>query len=336
MRTNVGRTRPDPVGQQTDLFQYDLLVVGDANPDVIVEGDDVVPEFGQIEKLVARVRLEVGGSSAIAAVAAARLGLRTAFASVVGDDLWGRFILEQLGQRGVDVRWCRRDPDQPTGLTIILSGPDDRAILTAPGTIHALTADQVDRAALVGARHLHVGGAFLQPRLLAGLPRLLADARKLGVTTSLDPNWDPSGRWDLREMLPYLDLLLPNEAEARALTGAATTEHAAKTLLDAMPPGALVVVKCGEAGALACSEERTIAFAGYKVRSIDAIGAGDTFDAALIAALIRGLEPEAALCMANAAGALSTRAAGGTAAHPTWTEVETLVAHERGGASLLP
>jgi sugar/nucleoside kinase (ribokinase family) len=328
---NVGRSGPTADG-------CDLLVVGDANPDVIVEGDDVVPAFGQVEKLVDGIRLEVGGASAIAAAAGARLGLRTAFASLVGDDLWGRFMLEQLARRGVDVRWCRVDPDRSTGVTVILSGPGDRAILTAPGAIHALTAERVDRGALAGTRHLHVGGAFLQPRLLDGLPPLLADARASGTTTSLDPNWDPSGRWDLRAILPHLDLLLPNEAEARALTGTATVDDAARILIDAMPPGALVVVKAGEAGVLARGDGgdgEAIRYAGYRVRSVDAIGAGDTFDAALIAGLLRGLEPAVAVRMANAAGALSTMAAGGTAAQPSWPEVEAFVASDPDGGMRL-
>jgi sugar/nucleoside kinase (ribokinase family) len=140
----------------------------------------------------------------------------------------------------------------------------------------------------------------------------------------------------LGALLPHLDLLLPNEAEATALTGAATVEDATRILVGAMPPGAFVAVKCGAAGAIARGDGEMVRCAGYRVPSIDAIGAGDTFDAALIAGLIRGLDPAAAVRMANAAGALSTTAAGGTAGQPTWAEAELLAAREPDGPTPPP
>ena len=88
-----------------------------------------------------------------------------------------------------------------------------------PGTIPTLRADAV-RAALAatGARHLHVASYFLQPSLAAELPGLLADARAAGVTVSLDTNWDPAERWaGVLDLLPLVDVLLPNLSELRAL-----------------------------------------------------------------------------------------------------------------------
>jgi hypothetical protein len=88
---------------------FDLLVLGDANPDLIVRGD-VIPEFGQAEKLVDGADLVIGGSGAIAACGAARLGLRVAFSGVVGDDVFGRFMLDALAERGVDTTGLVVDP----------------------------------------------------------------------------------------------------------------------------------------------------------------------------------------------------------------------------------
>src|SRR6478752_1686362 len=117
---------------------FDLLVVGDCNPDLLLVGGDVVPEFGQREKLVESARLVVGGSAAIAACGAARLGLDTAFVGAVGDDLLGTFMLDALADRGVDVSGCMVDPAVPTGVTVAMVRDDDRAILTAPRAIPAV------------------------------------------------------------------------------------------------------------------------------------------------------------------------------------------------------
>src|SRR5438093_10787422 len=124
------------------MADFDLLVLGDANPDLIVRGD-VTPQFGQAEKLVDQADLVIGGSGGIAACGAARLGLRVAFAGVVGDDQFGRFMLDAMAARDIDVSACRVEPTLPTGASVILSGGSDRAILTAIGTMDRLRADDL-------------------------------------------------------------------------------------------------------------------------------------------------------------------------------------------------
>jgi sugar/nucleoside kinase (ribokinase family) len=133
----------------------DLLVLGDCNPDLILSEPDLTPAFGQVETLVDEAELTIGGSGAIMACAAARLGLRTAIAGVVGDDLFGRMI-DALAARGVDTRGVVVDPAAQTGLTVILSRTGDRAILTFPGSIAALDVDRIDPDLLQQARHVHV------------------------------------------------------------------------------------------------------------------------------------------------------------------------------------
>ena len=113
----------------------DLLVVGEINPDVVVSDPDPTPVFGQAERFVEAIRLSIGSSSAITACGAARLGLRVAMVGVVGDDALGRYMLEALADRGVNVAACRVDAGRPTGASVILGNGEDRAILTATGTI---------------------------------------------------------------------------------------------------------------------------------------------------------------------------------------------------------
>src|SRR3954462_10978771 len=114
---------------------FDVLVLGDCNPHPVLLGEGEEAAFGPGEEPVDKASLAIGGSGAIFACGAARLGLRTAFASVVGDDVFGRFMLDALGQRGVDTRGVLVDAHRPTGITVVLSKPGDRAMLTAPGTI---------------------------------------------------------------------------------------------------------------------------------------------------------------------------------------------------------
>ena len=315
--------------QQTEHHaEPDLLVIGDCNPDVLVLGDDVVPEFGQQEKLVGSISLVVGGSAAITAVAAARLGLRVSLAAVVGADPAGEFMLAQLASEGIDTQAVIVRPGLATGMTVALSNGADRAIITATGAMTSLTADDVPRALLAGARHLHVSSYFLLEQSLGpGLAGLLAEARACGTTTSLDTNWDPAGRWggdQLREVLAQTDVLMPNAEEACRLSGQPTVEAALPVLTSAV---AKVVIKLGASGALSADGsllQRVAPPDGLAGELIDATGAGDCFNAGLIAGLLRGLDLAAATRLGCAAGSASTRAAGGTAAAPNLAAALTL------------
>jgi len=292
-------------------------VVGDCNPDVLVLGDDVTPAFGQQEKLVDGIWMVVGGSAAITAVAAARLGLSVALVAAVGADPAGDFMLGQLAREGVGIAAVAVHDTAPTGMTVALSRGADRAILTAPGAVASLTAQDVPAALLARARHVHVSSYFLLERSLGpGLAAVLAAARAAGATTSLDTNWDPAGKWGddhLHAALAQTDVLLPNETEALRIAGAPALPAAAGALTAA---GRRLVVKLGERGAL-CADGPVWHRAELPpVTPVDATGAGDCFNAGLIGGLLRGLALPDAAALGCAVGALSTQAAGGTASSP--------------------
>jgi len=311
----------------------DVLVVGEINPDIIVSATDPTPVFGQVERVVDAVRLTIGSSSAIFACAMARLGLRTAIVGVVGDDALGRFMLESLAAHGIDVSACQVDPVQSTGASVILTRGGDRAILTATGTIgtldvRALPVDLVGRA-----RHVHVGAYFLQRASWRHLPAFFRRAQLAGLTTSVDCNWDPSGRWDrgLGDLLPFTDVFMPNAAEALHLTGRAQVDEAARDLarrraafgpetLDAMR-ALTVAVKCGAKGAIAIRGEEVVTCPALPVNAVDATGAGDTFDAGFVFAWLSGLTLTQTLEFAVACGSLSTERIGGTEGQPTVEQV---------------
>jgi len=306
---------------------FDLVVLGDVNPDLILRGGDVVPAFGQAERLVDEATLTVGGSGAITACAAARLGLRVAICGVVGDDLFGRAMLEQLAARGVDVAGVAVDAHRPTGVTVVLSAGDDRAILTSPGTIGDLRRELLDDELLTSARHVHVASYFLQRGLVADLPDLFAAVRAAGASTSVDPNWDPSETWDggLLDLLRVTDVFLPNAMEATRLARTSDLETAARALAD---KGDVVVVKNGPHGALAAVGGDLTRAAAPDLRPVDTTGAGDAFDAGLIAGLLGGRDLAGALRIANVAGALTTQTPGGVDGLPTMDEVLAILGEE--------
>jgi sugar/nucleoside kinase (ribokinase family) len=295
----------------------DLVVVGDCNPDILVAGGDVTPEFGQREKLVDRISLAIGGSAAITAVAAARLGLRVALVAAVGDDPVGRFLLGQLSAEGVDVSAMPVRAGVPTGATVALSRGQDRAILTATGAMTTLTAADVPAALVSTARHLHVGSYFLVENSLGpGLAELFARARAAGVTTSLDTNWDPAERWgggQLGGILAQTGVLMPNEAEALRISGTGSLAEAAAALTAS---GSRLAVKRGAGGALcvdgAGGAQHTVVLP--PVPAVDTTGAGDCFNAGLITGLLRGLDLPRAAALGCAVAAASTGAMGGTGA----------------------
>ena len=310
----------------------DLLVVGDVNADLVLRGGDLVPAFGQREQLVEEATLVLGGSGAIVAAGAARLGLRVAMSGCVGDDVLGRAMVEAL--EGVDVSAIRR-VDAPTGISVGLARPGDRAVLTALGALASFRAEDVPDSLLRSARWVHVASPFLQP----GLDVAAIAARAAG-TTSLDPGWDPADRWELE--WEGFDVLLPNAQEARRLAGEEDVEAAARRLAERGP---LVVVKLGAEGALAAGGDgAAVAGAGAsspegapsagavvrvgapRVDPVDATGAGDSFDAGFLAARLAGEGLAGALALGCACGALSTRAPGGTAGQPTLADARSFMA----------
>jgi len=299
------------------MKSYDILAAGEINPDLVLTGD-VTPAFGQAEKLVDSASFSIGSSSAIFACGAARLGLKVGFIGVCGDDLFGHFMLDEMGRRQVDVAPVIVDASVSTGMSVILSTASDRAILTHIGSMDCLRAEQVTDELLSRFRHLHVASYFLQTALQPGLPDLFRRARALGLTTSLDPNWDPSGEWrGFDDLLPYVNVFLPNENEALALTGAANEEQALARLAQKCP---WVAIKLGPRGAIAGQGTLTASSPALKVHVVDTTGAGDSFDGGFLYGFLHGWSLERALKLGAACGSLSTRKAGGTTVQATLEE----------------
>ncbi|MGP9504345.1 carbohydrate kinase family protein [Specibacter sp. AOP5-B1-6] len=305
----------------------EVLVVGDANPDLLLTGD-VVPRFGQAEQLLDSADLVLGGSAGIVAAGLSRLGIATALAAAVGRDQFGEFVLDSLKEREVDISAVAVRDNISTGVSVVLSQANDRAILTLPGTIPTLSIEAVQEAVdQLAPRHVHFASYFLQPALSSQLPGLLDWLRHQGITTSLDTNWDPAERWQgLADVLTKVDYVIPNLEESFAISSTfaghpVTDLDEAGALLSSL--GCRVVVKAGADGGITYEGgTRTAAAPGLVLDVVDTTGAGDSFDAGYIAATIRGVDTEyERLRWAAVAGSLSVRGLGGTATQATSTEL---------------
>ena len=292
---------------------FDIIVAGEINPDLILTGN-VLPEFGQVEKLVDNATFTIGSSSAIFACGAARLGLKVAFVGICGDDIFGHYMLSEMKKRDIDVNNVIIEEDGSTGLSVILNRDLDRAILTYAGLIPALKAGDIPEHLIKQSRHLHVAGYFLQTKLQPDLPALFRKVRKQGLSTSLDTNFDPDEKWiDFDDLLSETTIFLPNEREAISLSGESNLDLAVKNLGSKVE---ILAVKQGADGALGVQGQKKIQVESIPVQVVDQVGAGDSFDAGFLYGYLQGWKIEKSLRLACVCGAISTQKAGGTDGQP--------------------
>lgn len=300
-----------------------VLVVGEINLDLILANYQSFPALGR-EVLVDDLVATLGSASAICAVGLARLGTPVAFLGKVGADQWGEQCLEAMRKGGVDVSRVIRNPSLKTGLTVSITSARERALVSYLGAIAALRGEDVPDEAFRGFDHLHVSSYFLQQGLRPSLASLFARARAAGLTTSLDPGFDPSERWeaDLVETLRSVDVFLPNEVE---LCAAARCTTPAEALLRLQNGSSLIVAKLGAMGCASLEAGRLVEVPAFPVQAVDTTGAGDSFDAGFVHAWLSGLPLRDCLRWGAACGGLSTRGLGGTARQADRAEVEQLL-----------
>ncbi len=297
-----------PVKTDRDL---DVIVAGEANVDLMVLG---VPRVEFDKELPARdMSLVLGGSSSIAAFNLARLGARVGFVGFLGRDTFGDFVEERLRWAGIDVSQVRRVREPKTGITIWHEYKGRRAGVTYPGCIARLRGSDIPSAYLRRAKHLHAGAFFYQEGLQPGAAAAFRRARRLGLTTSLDCNYDPKETWDshIFEVLRETDIFLPNDTEALKLTGCRTVEQAADALSKL---ARIVAIKRGPRGALVKSPAGTFTVNALPCKVVDTTGAGDSFNAGFLCQFVKGKSLEECARAGIRAGTRAVSAVGGTAA----------------------
>ena len=293
--------------------EFDVIVVGELNVDLIMNELDRFPEIGK-EILARQMILTLGSSAAIFASNISSLGARVAFIGKIGKDKFGEVVLESLQNNDVDVSMIKIDDKCGTGATIILNVEEDRANTTYPGAMDLLTINDISQEDLSRAKHLHFSSFFLQPGMRDGVGKLFRTAQELGLTTSFDMQWDPEEEWDLdiEEILPHVNVFLPNENELMYLSGKNNLNEAINFIQKYTD---IMAIKSGNKGSTVCFGDKILNLPAFLNESVvDAIGAGDSFNAGFIYKYILGNPIPECQEFGNLTGAMSTTAAGGISA----------------------
>ncbi|CAH0120148.1 MULTISPECIES: carbohydrate kinase family protein [unclassified Paenibacillus] len=306
-----------------------IFVLGELNVDLIMTGEDVMPEWNK-EKLLSGFSMVLGSSSAITACGLAGLGQQVYFVSVVGDDHYGRFCLEALEKMKVDTRYVVVDPNRQTGVTLSLSTEQDRALLTYMGAISELSPEHLPQEMYEQADHIHFGSYYLQRTMRDHWSDVFREAVQRGISTSFDTGWDIDEQWhrdQINELLPWTTLFIPSEVELNRIYGAERPEQA----LEQLPEGnGAAAVKRGAAGALyRAPSGECIQMPAFNVVPIDTTGAGDSFNAGFIYSYLNGDSPERCLQFASACGALATQRIGGASSVPSVADVEQFIQRQQ-------
>jgi sugar/nucleoside kinase (ribokinase family) len=310
----------EPGASQPD---FDVIMQGTVFFDIVLTGLAALPSQGT--ELRAEGMGSCPGGIANLAVAASRLGLRTALAATFGDDVYGDFLWATLAeQEGVDLSRSQRLANWHSPVTVSLAVQRDRAMVThshpSPVPVSTLLADPP--SALAGVVHLDD-----EPETWVGT------ARRRGMLLFGDVGWDPSQQWsaDVLQQLAELHAFLPNSIEAMAYTRTDDPRAALMRLADSVP---VVVVTCGGQGSIAIDsitgEEEWAP--SLPVNEVDATGAGDVFAAAFVLATLRQWPLRYRLAFANLCAALSVQQVGGSLAAPGWGDIADWLADVRSQA----
>ncbi|HTA86389.1 MAG TPA: sugar kinase [Silvibacterium sp.] len=292
------------------MNRFDITLAGEANLDLLFYGlpDDLPADREFIANSMA---LTLGGSPAITAHNLAALGSRTGFITAASDDLFSSMCIRDLTEAGVDLSSVVRPNNVAnTGVSVLLQHRNSRRTLTYPGNTPNLRFEDLDLKYLASSRHFHLSSYFLQEGLRKDVPRLFAHLKRKGLTISVDPNDDPLGAWgdSFLEILKHVDVFMPNEREVCEMMRDSDADRAIRRLANIVP---LLVVKRDVRGALAVEDGRRYESDAVPVDSMDAIGAGDSFNAGFLHGFIKGWPLDRCLRFGNLTGAYSTTAPGG-------------------------
>lgn len=295
------------------MKKYDILALGELNVDLLLNHIAGFPEIGK-EIFARDMTLTLGSSTAIFAANAATLGSRVSFVGMIGKDSFGDVVKSSLQARNVDVSNLIEAESAATGLTAILNYDNDRANVTYPGAMSIMGVKDIKPEVISQARHVHVSSVFLQETLHRELMEIVRLVKDCGATLSMDVQFDPEEKWefDYEKILPMVDVFMPNEQELMAITRKDSVGEAVDAIL---PFINVAVVKMGTRGSLLVTREgRRLMPAMLNNNVVDAIGAGDSFDAGFISAYVAGKDLEYCQWLGNLTGAVNTTAAGGTGA----------------------
>ncbi|MEO4000067.1 carbohydrate kinase family protein [Mesorhizobium sp. CAU 1732] len=289
-----------------------ILVLGNVNVDLVMGEVDGWPAVGT-EVILPRSEMRAGGSAGNTALALSGLGVPHRLIAGVGADMMGDWLSAQFD--GQFSTWIAMDVATTVTVGIVHAG-GDRAFFTTTGHLHQSRLDDLVQRlpAAPGEKNFAIiSGGFLMPEIETGTSELIAALKRLGWTVAIDPGW-PTGGWTARnraQMQTWMneaDFSLINAEEAMGIVDAEQLEAALDTLFLSLAPAKIIVVKCGADGVRILAGDRVRSIEAPEVEVVDTVGAGDTFNAAFLAALSEDadLAEAAARGVRAASSALST------------------------------
>lgn len=284
-----------------------ICILGNLNVDLMITGIKRLPQWGEEQFGIDR-RSVTSGQAGYMALAAAALGASVTLVGVVGDDEDGHRIRKDLVDHGVDCAGVTQVKDRATGLTVAIIREDgERCFVSDVGASASFDAGIIEFNwhLIIRARAMAIVGIFNTPSLaLDDIHSSFSRARQAGVVTIFDPGWDAAGwqadtRRKTMDILSSVDLFLPNEDEALAITDSSHLDDALNRLCSAC--AGTVVIKRGSKGAITRVNGESVLVAARPVNNANAVGAGDVYDAALVAALQQGRDVQSAMNFAGKA-----------------------------------
>ncbi len=292
-----------------------VAVVGSSNTDMVIRSPRL-PRPGE-SVVGGDFYMAAGGKGANQAVAAARAGAKVTLIAKVGQDLFGDEAVAGFRREGIDCRWIARDPEAASGIALILVDREgENLISVALGANLRMATTDVDRAADAIAR---AGALVVQLEVpLAAVRRAVAIAHENGVPVILNPAPAPP-RPLPKALLRRVDYLVLNETEMDVLAGSGDFAAAAR-LLD-LGVGHVVLTRGKHGVAVLDDPTNPLLIPGHRVKSVDAVGAGDAFVGTFATFLAEGRPMAEALALANAAAALSVTRKGAQPSMPTRKQI---------------
>ena len=295
-----------------------VLTTGNIVVDILTRPVDEIQWGGT--RWVESISPSLGGNGANTSAAIGKLGVPVRLIGAIGQDAFAEIVLSRLAECGVDTSAIQRLAAGTATTVALVKSDGTRAFLHQPGVGRLLFSEPflLTRENTAGFTRLHIGNPFAILHLRNFAPSLLAQAKSLGLATSLDTAWDALGEWMhvLAPCLPHTDVLFANEDEGLMLTGSHDPEKIWKFLKKA---GAnTLVLKCGAKGSIVFNRDETTHVPPFPVEAIDTTGAGDCYAGAFLSALQRDLPMPKAALIANAVGALNVQALGATTGLLDW------------------
>lgn len=297
----------------SEADDVECLSVGILVADHLCDPIDHSPAAGELV-ISPRLPLALGGCAANVGIDLARLGVRVGVVGCVGQDAFGRFLIDELAAGDLDVAGIRQLADAETSGTLIINvRGEDRRFIHSPGANARLQAADIPLERVRRAKVLYVGGYLLMPALEGQpLASLFRAARAAGVKTVLDivmPG--PGDHWPkLVDVLSETDVFLPNTDEAAVLTGKHDPWQQAQQF--AAAGARTVVITCGGQGSVAISGSERLRSGVFPVEYRGGTGAGDAFVAGFIAGLLGGENLAGCLRWGSAIGASCVRSVSAT------------------------